>query len=98
MTRTTGQEITSPAATTATARPTRMPVNRAMMGCHLLAATVAASRVTVIQVTQKVACNALHSVEERCSRWMLLTHDRVRSDEFPGVAGTLRSLGMTWKA
>jgi len=35
------------------------------------------------QVTQQVACNGLHSVEERCSRWMLLTHDRVGGDEFP---------------
>jgi CRP-like cAMP-binding protein len=34
------------------------------------------------QVTQQVACNGLHSVEERCSRWLLLTHDRVGSDEF----------------
>jgi hypothetical protein len=35
------------------------------------------------QVAQQVACNVLHSVVERCSRWMLLTHDRVGSDEFP---------------
>jgi CRP-like cAMP-binding protein len=35
------------------------------------------------QVSQQVACNGLHSVEERCSRWMLLTHDRVGSSEFP---------------
>ncbi|HEV7865945.1 MAG TPA: Crp/Fnr family transcriptional regulator [Acidimicrobiia bacterium] len=35
------------------------------------------------QVTQQVACNGLHSVVERCSRWMLLTHDRVGSDKFP---------------
>ena len=35
------------------------------------------------QVTQQVACNGLHSVEERCSRWMLLTHDRVGADDFP---------------
>lgn len=35
------------------------------------------------QVSQQVACNGLHSVEERCSRWLLLTHDRVQSDEFP---------------
>jgi CRP-like cAMP-binding protein len=34
------------------------------------------------QVSQQVACNGLHSVERRCSRWMLLTHDRVGSDEF----------------
>ncbi len=35
------------------------------------------------QTSQQVACNGLHSVEERCSRWLLLTHDRVGSDEFP---------------
>jgi CRP-like cAMP-binding protein len=35
------------------------------------------------QVSQQVACNGLHSVEERCARWILLTHDRVGKDEFP---------------
>ncbi|MGH9267573.1 MAG: Crp/Fnr family transcriptional regulator [Acidimicrobiales bacterium] len=35
------------------------------------------------QVSQQVACNGLHSIEERCGRWLLLTHDRVGSDEFP---------------
>ena len=35
------------------------------------------------QVAQQVACNGLHKVEQRCSRWILLTHDRVGSDEFP---------------
>lgn len=35
------------------------------------------------QITQQVACNALHSVEERCSRWLLLTLDRVGADTFP---------------
>jgi CRP-like cAMP-binding protein len=35
------------------------------------------------QVSQQVACNGLHSVEQRCARWLLLTHDRVRTDEFP---------------
>jgi CRP-like cAMP-binding protein len=29
---------------------------------------------------QLAACNRLHSVYERCSRWLLLTHDRVDSD------------------
>jgi CRP-like cAMP-binding protein len=32
---------------------------------------------------QVVACNALHAVEERMSRWLLMTHDRVGADEFP---------------
>jgi CRP-like cAMP-binding protein len=35
------------------------------------------------QISQQVACNALHSIEERCCRWLLLTHDRVHSDNFP---------------
>jgi CRP-like cAMP-binding protein len=35
------------------------------------------------QIAQSAACNRLHSVEERASRWLLLTQDRVNSDEFP---------------
>jgi CRP-like cAMP-binding protein len=35
------------------------------------------------QVSQQVACNGLHSVEQRCARWLLLTHDRVGTDDFP---------------
>jgi CRP-like cAMP-binding protein len=27
-------------------------------------------------------CMALHSVQERCCRWLLMTHDRVHRDEF----------------
>ena len=34
------------------------------------------------QVSQSVACNGLHSIAQRCSRWLLMTHDRVGSDEF----------------
>jgi len=36
-----------------------------------------------MQVTQNAACNALHDVDTRCARWMLLTHDRVGVDTFP---------------
>ena len=28
-------------------------------------------------LSQSVACNRLHSIEQRCARWLLLTHDRV---------------------
>jgi CRP-like cAMP-binding protein len=35
------------------------------------------------QVTQSVACNGLHTVQQRCCRWLLTTSDQVRSDEFP---------------
>lgn len=36
-----------------------------------------------ILTAQSGGCNRLHPVEERCARWLLLTHDRVRADTFP---------------
>jgi CRP-like cAMP-binding protein len=36
-----------------------------------------------ILVSQTAACNRRHAVEERCARWLLMTHDRVASDQFP---------------
>jgi CRP-like cAMP-binding protein len=35
----------------------------------------------VFQITQSVACNGLHVIVERCCRWLLMTHDRVKGDE-----------------
>jgi CRP-like cAMP-binding protein len=32
------------------------------------------------QTFQSVACNAVHPIEARCCRWILMTHDRVRHD------------------
>jgi CRP-like cAMP-binding protein len=37
----------------------------------------------VNQMSYSVACNRLHSVEERMCRWLLMTHDRVGADQFP---------------
>ena len=34
-------------------------------------------------VMQSTACNAVHSVEQRLARWLLMAHDRVGRDEFP---------------
>jgi CRP-like cAMP-binding protein len=34
------------------------------------------------QVSQSAACNSLHSIEERCCRWLLMTHERVEAEEF----------------
>ncbi len=34
-------------------------------------------------VAQSAACNTFHSLEQRCCRWLLLTHDRMQTDEFP---------------
>jgi CRP-like cAMP-binding protein len=39
--------------------------------------------VFMFQVSQAVACNGLHSVQQRCCRWMLMTCDRVTAEEFP---------------
>ena len=35
----------------------------------------------VSQVSQSVACNGLHRLVQRCCRWLLMTRDRVGSDE-----------------
>ena len=32
------------------------------------------------QTAQHAACNRLHGLEERCARWLLMTHDRVVGD------------------
>jgi CRP-like cAMP-binding protein len=34
------------------------------------------------QLSQGVACNRLHTLEERAARWLLMTHDRVEGDAF----------------
>jgi CRP-like cAMP-binding protein len=41
------------------------------------------SRAFVGMLMQSVACNGLHSAEERCCRWLLMTADRAERDEFP---------------
>jgi len=35
-----------------------------------------------VQVSQAAACNRVHSAEQRCARWILMTRDRVSSDTF----------------
>lgn len=36
----------------------------------------------MIQISQSTGCNRVHSIEQRCARWLLMTHDRVGADEF----------------
>ncbi len=35
------------------------------------------------QILYGAACNRLHSMKERCARWLLMTHDRAGQDTFP---------------
>jgi CRP-like cAMP-binding protein len=35
----------------------------------------------LFQVSQAVACNGVHTIRQRCCRWLLMTHDRVHTDE-----------------
>jgi CRP-like cAMP-binding protein len=35
------------------------------------------------QVTQAAVCNQFHSIEARMARWLLMTRDRMKEDEFP---------------
>jgi CRP-like cAMP-binding protein len=36
----------------------------------------------MIQIAQTAACNRFHRVSQRLARWMLMTSDRIRSNEF----------------
>jgi CRP-like cAMP-binding protein len=36
-----------------------------------------------IQIAQTALCNRLHSDEERLARWLLLSNDRIKSDQLP---------------
>jgi CRP-like cAMP-binding protein len=35
------------------------------------------------QTAQWAACNRLHPIDQRCARWLLLTHDQRQADRFP---------------
>ena len=37
----------------------------------------------IAQLAQSAACNAVHTLSQRCARWLLQTHDRVRNNQFP---------------
>lgn len=40
------------------------------------------AQVLMAQIAQSSVCNRLHSVEQRCIRWLLQSHDRVGRDTF----------------
>lgn len=49
---------------------------------RLLALVHRYARSTLRFAAQSAACNGLHSLGERCARWLLTTRDRAGSDEF----------------
>lgn len=40
------------------------------------------TQVLIAQMMQSVACNAIHDVQQRCARWLLMTHDRMHERDF----------------
>ena len=36
----------------------------------------------MVQMAQNGACNRVHPIDERCARWLLMTHDRVGEQQF----------------
>ena len=65
------------------------------------------TQVLMAQMARSTACNALHEVQHRCARWLLMTHDRMHEQDFhlsheflavmlgvSVVAGTLQRAGL----
>lgn len=46
----------------------------------------------VAQISQNVACNRLHDIDQRFARWLLEVRDRVQSDEFPLTHGFMAEM------
>ena len=50
---------------------------------HVRNLFVSYSETLLSQVQQTVACNALHTTEERMARWLLMMHDRAEGEPLP---------------
>ena len=50
---------------------------------HVRDLFVSYSETLLSQVQQTVACNAMHSTEERMCRWLLMMHDRAEGEALP---------------
>ena len=50
---------------------------------HFYSTVVRYTQAFTSQIIQTGVCNSIHSAEQRCCRWLLMTHDRVDSDDFP---------------
>lgn len=74
----------------------RIPVEqmrRVLVSRSRLRRLVAAfNEALLAQAFHTVACNTLHSVEARCCRWLLNTHDRMDQDTLPLTHETLAEM------
>jgi len=72
---------------------TQVPGTALRLDAYVLTATMGRSNALVSllhryaqvlfnQVAWSAACSRAHSIEQRCARWLLMTHDRVASDRF----------------
>ncbi|HEY0405555.1 MAG TPA: Crp/Fnr family transcriptional regulator [Pyrinomonadaceae bacterium] len=52
-------------------------------GGHLHDLLLRYTHALVAHISQTAACNQLHKLDARLARWLLVSHDRARSDEFP---------------
>jgi hypothetical protein len=50
---------------------------------HVRNLFVSYSETLLSQVQQTVACNAMHTTEERMCRWLLMMHDRAEGESLP---------------
>jgi CRP-like cAMP-binding protein len=50
---------------------------------HMRDLLVSYSETLLSQVQQTVACNSMHSIEERVCRWLLMMHDRAEGQALP---------------
>lgn len=58
----------------------------------LLARSLKFVHVLQEQTAQSVACNRRHHIEQRCARWLLMTHDGIGRDQFTLLQTFLASM------
>lgn len=65
---------------------TRLPIETLLAAAQrspaLQARLLGYVRFLLAQAMQSVACNGLHSVRQRCARWLLMAHDRAGTGTF----------------
>jgi CRP-like cAMP-binding protein len=67
-----GAALRIPAADLQSQAAARGPIRELLSAYHIA---------FMAQVSQSVACNGLHRLEQRCCRWLLMSRDRVGSDD-----------------